>query len=161
MKPQQEAISEQKTPISKNTDDKKKLTRLVTACYEGLNVYGKTPEQLEGSIMLMQMTLGRFDYETVREAFSIYLQSGSTMPTPADIIKIIEPPVPEKKWCKVTFLDIKRRKRENQFVSLAEDKYCDDFIRASVSSNSDDREELNAAIRQAELEHKQYWLADN
>ena len=158
MTQQPEDICEQRIPISESIEDKKKLTRLVTACYEALNVYGKTPEQLEGCIMLMQMTLGRFDYELVRAAFGLYLQSGSTMPTPADIIKIIEPPVEEKKWCKVTFLEIKRKRRENQFTSLAEDKYCEDFIRAQVTAKSDDKGMFLEAIKQAELENKQYWL---
>ena len=130
MKPQQEDTQERKTPISDDLEGKKKLTRLVTACYEGLNIYGKSPEQLEAIIMLMQMTLGRFDYEVVREAFGRYLQHGATMPTPADIIKIIEPPVVPRKWCGATFIDIKRRSRENQFITNAEKKYCDDFIQA-------------------------------
>lgn len=155
--PLPEERQEQQILISENAEDKKKLTALIKACYNSLNTYGKSPEQLEASIMLMQMTLGRFPYDIIREAFSIYLQNGSTMPTPSDIIKIIEPPKEEKKWCKVTFLDIKRRKRENQFVSLSEDKYCDDFIRASVNANSDDKEELNSAIKQAQIEHNQYW----
>ncbi len=148
MKPQQEVTLERR--IQTSDEDQKKLTRLVTACYEGLNLYGKSPEQLEASIMLMQMTLGRFQYEVVREAFSIYLQSGSNMPTPADIIKIIEPPIPEKKWCKVTFLEIKQKRRENAFTTRAEDQYIIDFIDAQVNAS----EEVKGLI---DLEHKQYW----
>ncbi len=156
MKRQQEATQERK--IQTSNEDQKKLTRLVTACYEGLNTYGKSPEQLEASIMLMQMTLGRFQYDTVREAFSIYLQTGSTMPTPADIIKIIEPPIPEKKWCKITFLEIRRKKRENVFVSLDEERYLNDFIRAEVNSTPDERAAISEAVKQAQIEDKQYWI---
>ncbi len=107
--------------------------------------------------MLMQMTLGRFPYDVVREAFSIYLQTGATMPTPADIIKIIEPPIPEKKWCKVTFLEIKKRKRENAFVSLAEDRYIEDFMRAQITAPEEVKGLIDDTLRQAALEHKQYW----
>ena len=79
------------------------------------------------------------------------------MPTPADIIKIIEPPILEKKWCKVTFLEIKKRKRENAFVSLAEDKYIEDFVRAQVHGTEEVKGLIDDTLRQAALEHKQYW----
>ena len=116
LKQQQGDICEQK--IQTSNEDKKKLTRLVTACYEGLNVYGKSPEQLEASIMLMQMTLGRFPYDVVREAFSIYLQTGATMPTPADIIKIVEKPIVSSSGARLSEAQLKRleelRKRDRQ-----------------------------------------------
>lgn len=157
MKPQPEDTQERKTPISDSLDDKIKLTRLVAACYEALNVYGKSPEQLEASIMLMQMTLGRFDYEKVRDAFSKYLQYGATMPTPADIIKIIEPPVEPRKWCGATFVDIKRRTREGQFITNAENKYCEDFIQARIKE-PDNAGIIDDAMRQVERQNKQCWL---
>ncbi len=62
----------------------------MTACYEGLNVYGKSPEQLEAVIMLMQMTLGEYTYPIVRRGFERHLKESATMPTPHDIIKLIK-----------------------------------------------------------------------
>lgn len=106
----------------------------------------------------MQMTLGRFEYEIVRDAFSQYLQTGSTMPTPADIIKIIEPPVQERKWCATTFIDIKRRMRENQFIMDSERQYCNDFIAARIKAPEELRDEIETAIRQVEQQNKQYWV---
>lgn len=105
--------------------------------------------------MLMQMMLGRFDYETVKTAFAKYLASNSTMPTPADIIKIIEPPVEPRKFCKVTFLDIKRRSREGQFITAAEQKYCNDFLKSGVDYDSG--QEVENTMRQLAIEDKQYW----
>lgn len=103
------------------------------------------------------MTLGRFDYEIVRAAFSVYLQSGSDMPKPADIIKIIEPPIEAKKWCKVTFLDIKRKKRENEFTTNEEDQYCRDFVDAQVNAPEEQKLLIEGAMSQLAVEDKRYW----
>jgi len=83
--------------------------------------------------MLMQMTLGRFDYQVIRNAFQVYLQSGSAMPTPADIIKIIEPPMKKRKWCATTFIELRNKLKDgNTFVSDAEKRYCEDFLAAKI-----------------------------
>jgi hypothetical protein len=158
LKPQQEGITEQKTPISEDLQGKKKLTRLVTACYEGLNIYGKSPEQLEAIIMLMQMTLKRFPYEIIKSAFEIYLEKGSVMPTPADIIKTIEPPQKEQVWCGATYIQLCKRKRENQFMLDAELKYIKDFENARITAPEQQRGLIDDTMRQVEQENKQYRL---
>lgn len=104
--------------------------------------------------MLMQMVLGRFDYETVRAAFGKYLQVGATMPTPADIVKIIEPPVEVPQFSATVFIDIKRRTREGQFITKAEKQYCEDFISSKVNNPI-----VDDAVKQVEQQDKQYWLA--
>ena len=145
--------SEQKTLTS---DGKKKLTRLVAACYEALNVFGKSPEQLESITMIMQMTLAKYDYEIIRKAFEIHLTQSSIMPTPADIIKIISPPIPAKKWCASSFIDIKRRWREGQFIMDEEKKYCSDFVAAQIKAPEAERSLIEETIRQVESENRKY-----
>lgn len=105
----------------------------------------------------MQMTLGRFEYETVRDAFGRYLQHGATMPTPADIIKIIEPPIEKRKWCATTFIDLRRQQREGQFITKAEKQYMQDFVAAQVKE-PDSANMIKDAIKQVEQQNKQYWL---
>lgn len=130
---------------------------LVKSCYEALNTYGTSKDGLEATIMLMQMALGRFDYESVREAFGIYLQTNSDMPKPADIIMILEPHKKPKTWCATTFIDIKRRARENQFITNAEKKYCEDFVQARIKE-PDNAGMIDDTLKQVEHENKQYWL---
>ena len=103
------------------------------------------------------MVLGRFCIEEVEAAFRVYMETKTTMPKPADIVKIIEPPVEPKKWCKVTFLAIKRKHRENVFTSLEEDKYIEDFLKAQVSAPEEQRSLIEDATRQAVAEDKKYW----
>jgi len=144
--------------ISDSEEDSLKLTRLVTTCYEALNTYGKTPEQLEAVIAVMQMDLEDYTYSVVRQAFKIYRRTKSAMPTPADIINIIDPPVPKKKFCKVAFLDIKRQQREGAFVTAAEKQYIADFMDAAVNGEPDERAELQAIADDGARQDKQYWV---
>lgn len=110
--------------------------------------------------MLMHMILGRFDYETVREAFSIYLENSSDMPKPADIVKIIEPLKVKRKWCVATFKDIKRRTREGEFIMDHEKQYVEDFLAAQTKAPEDERLMIGQAIKQEAIEHKKYWNSD-
>jgi hypothetical protein len=57
-----------------------------------LETYGKTPAQLENLSGLFVVALGGYTYETVKAAFMIHIRRSSKLPTPADIINIIDPP---------------------------------------------------------------------
>lgn len=134
-----------------------RLTSLLLVCFDGLNVYGKEPEQLGNITKLFQLVLGGFKISDVETAFAQYLESNTNMPTPADIVKIIEPPVEPRKWCAITFIDIKRRTRENQFITDAEKKYVQDFISARIK-DLDTTSIIDDAMRQVEQQNRQYWL---
>lgn len=107
--------------------------------------------------MLMQMTLGKFTYEVVRKAFEVHTVNSSVMPTPADIVKIIEPPAEPRKWCGATFIDIKRRWREGQFITDAEKRYCDDFVAAKVKAPDEVKGLIEDSIREVKKQNRLYW----
>lgn len=54
-------------------------------CFEALNVYGKTTEQLGTIIKAHQVVLGHHDQADIRKAYTEHLENNSTMPAPADI----------------------------------------------------------------------------
>jgi len=157
-RPLYEECYEQKTQISNCPEQKQKLTKLVMACFESMNTYGGGGSAMESSVMLMQMTLGRFNYDVVRGAFEVYMQSNRDMPKPADIVQIIEPKKQSKKFCKVAFLDIKRQQREGAFVTAAEKQYIADFMDAAVNGEPDERAELQAIADDGARQDKQYWV---
>lgn len=80
------------------------------------------------------------------------------MTTPADIIKIIEPPSEPRKWCATTFIDLKRQQREGQFITQAEKQYMQDFLAAKVK-DPDNAPMIDDAIKLVEQQDKQYYLA--
>ena len=71
------------------SEEEKKLTRFIATCYEALNIYGKSPEQLEAITMLMQITLKDQPYNLIRRGFEKHIRQSSVMPTPHDILNAI------------------------------------------------------------------------
>lgn len=155
LKQRQEDICGQKTPISDSLEDKRKLTRLVTSCYHALRQYGKSPEELEAIIMLMQIKLAKYAYEDVRMAFDKLLDTATQVPTPAEVIAIVDPSTQPRKWSATAFIDIKRRIREGQFVPKSEIQYCKDYIQAQLDESANN--ERQDAVRQVAIQDKSYW----
>lgn len=126
-------------------------------CFDTLKVYGKEPEQLDNLGNMFQFMLGGYTYAKIEWAMREYLKRNNQLPAPSDIINIIEPPVEARKWCATTFIDIKRRTREGQFITNDEKKYVQDFISARVK-DPDTASMIDDAMRQVEQQNKQYWL---
>ena len=144
--------------IAQNPSQQVRLMSLLLICFDTLDTYGKEPEQLKNLEGAFRLVLGRFNIQQVEAAFAKYLEAGRVMPKPADIVQIIEPPKEKRKWCKVTFLDLKRQQRENMFITDSEKQYLADFIEASVSGDYDERSELQATIDDSSRKDKQFWI---
>jgi hypothetical protein len=123
-----------------------------------LDTFGKEPEQLENLKKVFQMVLGRFSIAQVEMAFRIYMEKFTTMPKPADIVKIIEPPQKEQVWCGATYIQLCKRKRENQFMLDAELKYIKDFENARITAPEQQKGLMEESIRQVEQQNNQYWI---
>ena len=143
--------------LKEDMQGRKQLSCLVVQCFNTLDTYGKPPEAMESIVKIFHLILGRFSIKVVEEAFRAYLESNTVMPKPADIVKIIEPPVAPLKWCKVTFLEIKRKKRENVFTTDEENQYCRDLVDAQVNTLPDERLAISDAVKQAAIEDQRYW----
>ena len=157
---QNQNTNEQKKPLvlREDAEGRKKLSRLLLISFDVLDTFGKEAEQLENINAAFQMYLEDYTYNQVEQAFKIYMKASSVMPKPADIVKIIDPPKPKRKWCGATFIDIRRRIRENQFITDEEQKYCSDFIQAQITAPEEERGLIDDAIRQVEQQNKQYWI---
>lgn len=120
--------------------------------------FGKNEADLETLVDGFCWILGDYDTSLVFNGFREYLSNNNNIPTPADIIQIINPrpkPKPKRNWSSTAFIDIKRRSREGQFITDAEKQYCEDFIAAQISEP--ENTEIAKAIKTAELESKKYW----
>ncbi len=143
--------------IKNNKNSQKQLMSLLLICFDTLDTFGKEPEQLKNLKEAFQMVLGRFTIEKVKAAFRIYMETQSVMPKPSDIVKIIEPPVEPRKWCKITFLEIKRKRRENVFTTNEENQYCEDFVSAQVNASEEQKNLMEDTMRQLAIEDRRYW----
>ena len=129
---------------------------LLLICFDTLDTFGKEPEQLKNLEGAFQMVLGRFSIEQVEDAFRVYMEAKTTMPKPADIVKIIEPPVEPRKWCGATFIDIRRRQREGQFILDQELSYLKDFQAVKIKAPEQQRDLIENSESQIAIEDKRY-----
>lgn len=74
---------------------KAQLGAFLLQCYDALNTYGKTPDQLENYTKVFILAMGEYAYEDIRAAFIRHIQTSTNLPMPADIINIINPPKPK------------------------------------------------------------------
>lgn len=102
----------------------------------------------------MQMKLSKYAYEDVRAAFDKLLDTATQVPTPAEVIAIIDPSTQPKKWSATAFIDIKKRSREGQYITPEQRKYCEDYIKAQIESNSP---EMAETLKMVAIEDKSYW----
>lgn len=69
---------------------KEKLSGMLLVCFDALRTYGKEPEALENIIALHQMVLADYPIAAIETALRFYMKHNNEMPTPADLVHIIE-----------------------------------------------------------------------
>lgn len=69
---------------------KTKLVSILGYCFNTLKVYGREPEQMEAAAKMFSFVLAEYPIEKISEAFRFYFKHNKEMPTPADIVNIIE-----------------------------------------------------------------------
>lgn len=117
--------------LNDDAEGQKNLVVLIVDCFDTLRVYGKEPEQLQSAIKLFKRVLGKYSWDAINAAFDVYLERNAQMPTPADIVNIIDPP---QRWCSETYRQIKERLREGRaFVSDEERNYCHNYEKAHIA----------------------------
>lgn len=86
--------AQQKDSVLSSQETRKLLTFLDTT-FAVLDTYGRKPDQLEEIAMLFVVMLKGYPLEKIKDGFMQHMRRSSKMPTPADIINIIDPLPPE------------------------------------------------------------------
>jgi len=63
---------------------------MIAILFETQRVYGKEPEQLKSLVLLFQMTLADYNWQQVEGAFKVFVTRSNEMPTPFDVVDLIE-----------------------------------------------------------------------
>lgn len=103
---------------------------MVAQCFTTLNVYGKTADQLNDITKMFLLVLARQDIAEIIDSFTRWMMRNSVMPTPADIMNLIEPP-PEKPKESV-YIEINRRRREGHYITEKERAFCREYESENV-----------------------------
>jgi len=93
------------------------LGELLSACFASLQLYGKEPEQLVNTVKLFRLVLAEFTIEEIRRAFVIHLKRSTQMPTPAEIVGLIQrdgrPPLDKSTYIAL----VQKRERTTEIYS--------------------------------------------
>lgn len=96
-----------------------------------LKKYGEAADATAMRDAGFQWMLGEYDIVQVRNAFRQYLKTGKEIPTPADIIEILDPSV--KPMCGRVYQRLVERSREGPFaLTNAEREYITFYERQRI-----------------------------
>lgn len=74
-----------------SADDQAKLAEAIGLVFDGQKQFGKTSEQLENMVKLFCWVLKPYPLADVMNGLAQYVSQHSDLPTPSDIVKIIDP----------------------------------------------------------------------
>lgn len=119
--------------IKTDSEGKKQLGEILKIIADGLQLYGKTPDQAKNAAKLFYFALGDYDIQRIREAFAYYVKSFKEFPTPSDIVNIIErgnkPPFERAVYVSIS-------KKEAFERSTEEWNYMRDYERWTISGKN-------------------------
>ena len=106
---------------------------------------------------MFQLVLGGYPFAAVREAFIGHVQRKSDLPTPSDIVNLIDPP--PAPLSQAVYIDIRKRAREvNQYITREEKAYVRAFeeqemakVRGGSGEYRDATREVEAASNRAAI----------
>lgn len=117
----------------KGKDWHEKLKILITICFDSLKTYGKTFEQLDSIVKLFEFALSSYEMERIEKAFLRHVERSADMPTPSDIIKLLDPSKNPRKLDSSVFAEIKRKMKEgNVYVSEQEKAYVEQYLKIEL-----------------------------
>lgn len=79
-----------KVPLKRDQASKELLGASIVMFFDTMKTYGKDATQLDSIAKMFKWALGDYPYDKIHDAFAFYAKHYSEMPTPADIISIIE-----------------------------------------------------------------------
>jgi hypothetical protein len=160
LKPQSCAPQSQAVTLHSDSQGKQELATMLYQCFQGLKVWGKDPDSLEGAVALFQMTLAGYPMEKIRKGFKIHLSRSGEMPTPADIVGLIKrngkPPLSQAMYIAIS-------KKDGEDRTDADWQYIREYEadqREGFSEMSDPVKDEATAIENSRLRKELMYLCD-
>lgn len=118
-------------------EEKKSLAIVIGQAFDMQKQFGKTTGQLENIVNGFCWIMEPYPVEIVMRAFAQYIRERSDMPTPSDLVKIIDPQPPKPIYDKSLYITLKKIFDEQGPFGLQTDEieyikcYEEQAIRAS------------------------------
>jgi len=106
---------------------------------------------------MFQLVLAEYPFQRIREAFIEHVSRKPELPTPSDIVNIIEPPKPKPDWA--AYVAIKKRAHEGDYIYPDERQFISQCEQYAVSRMAEDVDDYRSAQREIEAYKQRYELA--
>lgn len=116
-------------------EDKARLAIALSQVCALQQAYGKTRAELETLVDGFCWAMEGYSMESIINALQHWVRGlrKTTIPTPADLLNIIDPPKEPLTAC--VYMEIKKRSREGEYIYPKERDYCDAFEAQEVAKN--------------------------
>lgn len=146
----QEGLKKSLPSLSTSPEAKKTLAVLLNQCFEVQKLYGKEPENMKTVLQVFVSILGEYEPQAVVDAFRTHLKRSNEFPTPADIVKLIDPePQPLDKSVYVNLC--KRRDNDAENLTHDEWEYLKRYEYEVISGC--EKDDLSVAVLQSDNEN--------
>jgi hypothetical protein len=108
--------------------------------------YGRTDAELQTLVEGFCWILSDYPMDSILMALKHYVMTKADIPTPADLRNIIDPP--PLPLSGAVYIDIKKRGREDQFITRDEKEYCRKYEEQEMAKSRGGSEELRQAQAQ-------------
>jgi hypothetical protein len=150
--------SPQNTKPKHSQSDKAHLSKILARVCALQQQYGKTAGELETLVEGFCWVLSDYSMQQIIDAIALHLKKNATIPTPADIENIINPPTPKIDW--PLYIELKKRLREGRvYVDQDEKQFVRNCEDLAINRQRGELENYNAAQLQLE-NHKTLMLED-
>lgn len=110
------------SPLSDDVAGKQALAAFLVDCFNALDTFGKTPDQVKASVKMHLLTLGKYPLSKVKAAYLQWIERNSKMPAPSDIVNIITPPQVEWKPDTALFISLMQKVHREGYYLWGEEK---------------------------------------
>lgn len=135
------------SPNISQKDKAKLATALATVC-ELQRQYGKTAGELETLVEGFCWVLGGYPMQKIIDAIGVHIRRSPTIPTPADIEAIINPPRPKPDW--PAYIALMKRIADGHFALSDERRFiseCESYAKQSLREGNAEYQEAQQAIQ--------------
>jgi hypothetical protein len=130
-----------------NDDDKKKIFEAFSVAMAIQNSYGKEIDAKATLKAWEYVMAGEYTADQVCAAIHTHIKQSSAFPTPADLIKIINPPA--RKITQAEYIAALEYQKNNGYPNFSYEKYLiDDYVRQSQGEPKHEQGAISNELKQ-------------
>lgn len=145
----------QELPLRDSPQGQDELTRLLYQTFASQKTYGDKAQMMEYRDGMFQLILEDYPYRVIRAAFIEHVKRKPDLPSPSDIVNLIDPE-PEP-LSAALYVSLQKKSCSGEYLLSDERAFCEAFRRqemAKARGGSDELRECNREIERYKIAHE-------